>query len=271
MRPQSVVLRCSIILVLMHLLPASSPLAASGTPGPAGVQASPDLAFDEALAMLRTGVNTGDLETCRKARGLFLGAFLGARSDQARYEYHIALADFRITALAFRSGATAEAEATVLEGERYLDSALSKDPAFGEAYALRAYLKGFEIALHPERAMGLSEAVFQDFGRAEETTPENPRVFLLKGSYFLYVPPAYGGGPEAALPDLLKSETLFLKEKPSNPPEPDWGKEEVYVYLGLAHKQKGDPVRAEEFFRKALAVNPAFGWARGELEALGKS
>lgn len=261
----------SLILVLMLSFLASSLAGAPATPGPAGAQAPADRAFDEALAKLSAGVNAGDVETCRQARDLFLGALLESRAGQERYEYHIALADLRITALAFRTGATAEAEATVLEGERYLDSALSKDSAFGEAYALRAYLKGFEIALHPERAMGLSEAVFQDFGRAEETAPENPRVFLLRGSYFLYVPPAYGGGPEAALPDLLKAEALFLKEKPSKPPEPGWGKEEVYVYLGLAHKQKGDPVRAEEMFRQALAVNPAFGWARGELKALGKS
>ncbi len=270
MKLWSVVLRCFVILVLMLLFLASSP-AAPGTPGPAGVQAPSDRAFDEALAMLRAGVDAGDVETCRKARDLFLGALLGARADQARYEYHVALADFRITALAFRSGATEEAEATVLEGERYLDSALTKDPGFGEAFALRAYLKGFEIALHPERAMGLGEAVFRDFGRAEELEPENSRVFLLKGSYFLYVPPAYGGGPDAALPLLLKAVALFEKGKPADPRKPDWGREEIWLYLGLVYKQKSDPARAEEMFRKALAVNPDFGWAKGELAALGKS
>ena len=261
------------IIVILLLAFLALALLLTGSPA-AETQAraeSPDQVVAEAKAQLKAGLNAGDFGPCRKARDLFLRGLMSAGDKKALFEYYVALADFRIAVLAMRSGLTAEAEAMVGEGRKYLENAAAADPLFGEVFALQGYLAGLEIALHPDRAMSLGMAVFREFAKAEEKGAANPRVFLLKGSYLLYVPEPYGGGPDNALPSLEKSAALFEKEISADPLMPDWGKDEVFLYLGLVFKRKNDPAKAGEMFRKALAVNPDFGWARAELSELEKT
>jgi tetratricopeptide (TPR) repeat protein len=225
----------------------------------------------EAKALLKTGVDAGNSESVGKARDLFLNALMKSPEPSAVLEYYIALADFRLIVLALNSSDPAGADRNLVEGERYLESAMRHDPSFGEAFALYGYFLGLEIAVHPDRAMTLGMKSYQYFAQAEEKSPADPRVHLLRGEYTLYVPEAYGGGPDRALPFLEKAEGLFGREVAGDPLKPDWGKDELYVYLGLAYRRKNDPGKAREMLMKALAVNPDFGWAKAELAALDKS
>lgn len=225
----------------------------------------------EAKALLKTGVDTGNSESVGKARDLFLNALMKSPETSAVLEYYIALADFRLIMLAMRSSDPAGADSSIVEGQRYLESAMRHDPSFGEAFALYGYLLGLETAVHPDRAMTLGMKSFQYFAQAEEKSPADPRVHLLRGGYTLYVPEAYGGGPDRALPFLEKAEGLFGREIAADPLKPDWGKDELYVYLGLVYKRKNDFGKAREMLAKALTVNPDFGWAKAELAALDKS
>ncbi len=225
----------------------------------------------EAKALLKKGVDAGNAETVGKARDLFLNALMKSPETAAVLEYDIALADFRLIVLAMSSSDPAGADRNIVEGERYLESAMRRDPSFGEAFALYGYLLGLETALHPDRAMTLGMKSYQYFAQAEEKSPADPRVHLLHGEYTLYVPEAYGGGPDRALPFLEKAEGLFSREVVADPLKPDWGKDELYVYLGLVYRRKNDLGKAREMLTKALTVNPDFGWAKAELAALDKS
>ena len=225
----------------------------------------------EAKALLKKGVDTGNAETVGKARDLFLNALMKSPENAAVLEYDIALADFRLIVLAMSSSDPAGADRDVVEGERYLESAMRRDPSFGEAFALYGYFLGLETAFHPDRAMTLGMKSYQYFAQAEEKSPADPRVHLLRGGYTLYVPEAYGGGPDRALPFLEKAAGLFDREVAGDPLKPDWGKDELYVYLGLVYKRKNDLGKAREMLTKALTVKPDFGWAKAELAALDKS
>jgi len=224
----------------------------------------------EAKAKLREGVNRRDTEACKSARDQFLGAMLEDKTNKADLAYYVSLADYRLATFAFISGDTAEAGRMIAEGQQYLERALTSFPESGEFLALYGYLLGLEIALHPDRAIALGGKSAQSFGQAEAKEPANPRVHLLKGVYWLYVPEAFGGGPDTALASLEKAEALFAKETVTDPMKPDWGKDEAFLYIGLVYKAKNDPAKARAMFEKTLALNPDFGWARSELASLDK-
>ncbi len=225
----------------------------------------------EAKVLLKAGLDSGNTESIGKARDLFLNALMKSPEPPAVLEYFVALADFRLIVLALGSGDTTGIDPGIVEGQRYLESAMRRDPSFGGAFALYGYFLGLETAAHPDRAMTLGMKSYQYFAQAEEKSPADPRIHLLRGAYTLYVPEAYGGGPDRALPFLEKAEGLFARESVADPLKPDWGKDELYVYLGLVFKQKKDLGKAREMLAKALVVNPGFGWAKSELAGLGKS
>ncbi|MCX6576777.1 MAG: tetratricopeptide repeat protein, partial [Candidatus Aminicenantes bacterium] len=225
----------------------------------------------EAKAKLQAGINTWDLELLKTARNQFINCLLKAKTENASILYHIALTDYRLITFYLSSSNNPEAEKSLAEAQKYLEKAMAADPSFGEADALYACLLGFEIALHPEKAMTLGMSSFGYFSKGFEKDPENPRIHLLKGISLFYTPEAYGGGADNAMASLNKAVGLFEKDVVKDPLKPSWGKEEAYTYLGLAYKQKKDYGKAKEMLKKALEVNPEFGLAMKELSGLEKS
>lgn len=230
--------------------------------------AAPDI--QAAKSKLQAGINTWSLETLKEARDMFIECLMKDKTQNAYLLYYVALADYRLTVFSFSSGDSAEAERYYTEAQQYLEKLMALDPALGEAFALYGYLLGMELALHPDRAMALGPKSFEYFDQAMEKDPSNPRVFLLKGIYQLYVPEAYGGGPASALEFLEKAASLFEKETVADPIKPSWGKDEAYTYLGMVYKKKNELAKAREMLMKALAVNPDFGLAKSELAAMEK-
>lgn len=224
----------------------------------------------EAKSALQTAVDTWDAGLMAEARDRFLGCLLRDKSGNASLAYYVALADYSLATFHLAAGNAAESDPRIAEGEAYLDKALKIRPEFSDALALYGYLLGIEIANHPDRAMGLAMKSYQYFDRAAAADPANPRVFLLRGVYQLYVPEAFGGGPDSSLEYLDKAIALFDKESVADPLTPSWGKDEAFTNAALAHKQKGETAKAVELLKRALEINPKSGRARGELAALEK-
>jgi len=224
----------------------------------------------KAKTTLQAGINTWSLELLQAARDQFINCLMKAKTENAYILYHIALADYRLVTLYLSSKANEEAERSLQEAQKYLEKAMAILPSFGESFALYGYLLGFEIGLHPEKAMTLGTASFDYSSKAFNKDPENPRIHLLKGISLFYTPEAYGGGADNAIESLNKAATLFEKEIVKDPLQPSWGKEEAYAYLGIAYKQKKDMEKAKEMLKKALEINPEFGLAKKELISLEK-
>ena len=259
------------VLFLIFSFAAASSLGNISTSSQAGGNASLGQSVQEAKAKLQAGVNTWDLELLKTARNQFINCLLKAKTENASILYHIALADYRLITLHLSLSDNPEAEKSLIEAQKYLEKAMAVDPSFGEADALYGYLLGFEIALHPEKAMSLGMSSFGYFSKGFEKDPENPRIHLLKGISLFYTPEAYGGGADKAMASLSQASGLFEKDVVKDPLKPSWGKEEAYTYLGLAYKQKKDFGKAKEMLKKALEVNPEFGLAKKELSGLEKS
>jgi tetratricopeptide (TPR) repeat protein len=261
----------SVLFLIFNFAAASPPRNISTSSFQAEGSASLVESVQEAKAKLQAGVNTWDLELLKTARNQFINCLLKAKTENASILYHIALADYRLITFYLSSSNNPEAEKSLAEAQKYLEKAMAVDPSFGEADALHGYLLGFEIALHPEKAMTLGMSSFGYFSKGFEKDPENPRIHLLKGISLFYTPEAYGGGADNAIEPLIKAVGLFDKEVVIDPLKPSWGKEEAYTYLGLAYKQKKDYKKAKEMLKKALEVNPEFGLAMKELSGLEKS
>lgn len=224
----------------------------------------------EAKEMLKKGVNTWNPELMKKARNRLLGLLAKEKKESLYPMYYMALCDFRLATYYLTLNEMDKAEPYIKESQNYLKKAMELDPDFGELDAFYAYMLGFEIALNPEKGMSLGFQTYQYFGKAFEKSPENPRVHYLKGTSDLYTPPEYGGGADAAIRTLTKSVELFEKENIEDPVKPSWGKDEAYMFLGMAHNMKGDNDKAAELFQKALEVNPELELAKDELEKIKK-
>jgi tetratricopeptide (TPR) repeat protein len=249
---------------------AALALAARGPAGPAAGQDSLIQGLLAGQKSLQAGMNAWDPVQFLAARDQFLGLLIGQKDPAKIYPYHVGLADFRLATYYLATGNAAEAGRFAVEGEQYFEMAVKSDPKFAEALALHGYLLGLEAALNPDQAMTYGMKSMEYLNRGLALEPENPRIQYLNGSYLLYVPEAYGGGADRAIKALAKAAALFEKENVKDPLLPSWGKDETLTYLGMAYAKKNDTAQARECFRKALAVNPAFGLAKSELAKIDK-
>ena len=148
-----------------------------------------------------------------------------------------------------------------------LERAVQLRPDNGESHALLGTAYGMSIAANPVRAVWLGPRVMDQEKQARKMSPENPRVLYLDGMSRFYGP-ALLGGKSKALELLLAAEKLFATEaaQPASPVEPRWGRSTCLVYIGRTYEALGKPAEAEEYYRKALALNPHDRLALDELE-----
>jgi tetratricopeptide (TPR) repeat protein len=148
-----------------------------------------------------------------------------------------------------------------------LRRAVQLDSSRGESHALLSTAYGLSIGMQPARAMWLGPRLLDQEKQARKLSPDSPRVLYLLGMNRYYGPSLLGGKSEG-LKLLLAAEKLFEAEagKAGGPFEPRWGRSTCLVYIGKTYETLGKPAEAEEFFRKALKLNPQDKLAKSELE-----
>jgi tetratricopeptide (TPR) repeat protein len=227
-------------------------------------------ALQAAKAELQAGINAWETDHLLKARDMFIGCLLKLDKPNPYFYYYAALADYRLGSIYLASEATADADRFVSEGEDFIGKAIEADPEFGEASSLYGFLLGLEVALHQERAISVGFKSLNLINVGIEKDPSNPRTHLIKGMYLLYVPEAFGGGADNSISALEKALSLFSDKVANDPVKPTWGKDECLAYLGECWHQKGDLIKAREYFKKALDLNPELYYARYLLAEIDK-
>ncbi len=150
-------------------------------------------------------------------------------------------------------------------GEALLDQALAalKGRKDGESLALHGALLGLKIRLAPASGMTLGPRASAFFEQALLAAPESPRVRMLQGLHVLHMPEFFGGGAKAALPLLAEALKAAEAEGPSKDPwVPRWGKAETLAWLAQAEIEAGQVAEAKAHVDRALALDPAYGFAR---------
>jgi len=135
-----------------------------------------------------------------------------------------------------------------------------RDP---DSLALRGACLGLKIGFQPAAAMGLSREAAGLFQEARAAAPSNPRVLLLHAVHVLHTPAFVGGGAKQALPLLEAAARAAQAEAaPSDPWAPGWGRAESLAWLALAQQETGAAAAAKRSLEAALALDPAYGFAR---------
>ena len=185
--------------------------------------------------------------------------------DDAESLYMLAYVDWRLTyALWADESKKADRLALLAEAQTSLETLLALKPDDGEALILLSSVLGATIAHQPERGPTLGSKASQLAARAEKAAPQSPRVALLRGIDMLFMPAMYGGGLNAAATRLEHAKTLFERE-PSTAPWPNWGRTDLYAWLGQVAVKQGDKGRARALYRKALEEEPNAVWIRHKL------
>jgi tetratricopeptide (TPR) repeat protein len=219
--------------------------------------------ISEAKKLIQQGINLASEGDFEQAENI-LSPFTSVGDHQTLTEYYMGYIDYQRGVVIYR--ANEEMAKTYLDSAiEHLENAIRKDDTFAEAHALLSSCYGIEISFSSLKAIWLGPKSGSQMGKARGLAPENPRVALLGAIGTYNTPGLFGGGKEKGLGELKKADSLFAQWKITDSLQPDWGKEQVQAWIGLAYLDQKDTVLARKAFEKALEINPDYGWVRRVL------
>jgi tetratricopeptide (TPR) repeat protein len=231
-----------------------------------GIKAKEKATVDKQILAIKAeqqdAVNRGDLEKLKEISSKLerLSTF---GDKEWLVNYYLALNSYRISTIAYDNKEMSEKY--IESAKEAVQQSIKDKDDFAESHALFSSILGMEIGFKPQLGMINGIQSGNEIEKAKKLTPENPRVYLIDGTGKLYTPAMFGGGIDKAIGLFEKAAELFAKETDTGI-YPDWGKDEVYVWLGNAYKEKKEDSIATAFYKKALEVNPGCGWAREILK-----
>ena len=139
-----------------------------------------------------------------------------------------------------------------------LATAVRLDSGHAESHALLGTLYGMKINGSLLRAIRYGPAVQAHQEQALKSGPSNPRVRYLLGTGQLLTAKDAAARREA-LNTLQAAEKLYITEaqRPAKPFEPRWGYSSCLTFAARACEMLENKVQALEYYRKALAAQPA--------------
>jgi len=177
--------------------------------------------------------------------------------------YYLALNYYRIGTILYEDKEISEKH--IVSAKEAVQKSIAGKDDFADSHALFTSILGMEIGFKPQLAMTNGMQSAKEIEKAKKLDPANPRVYMIDGTGKLYTPKMFGGGVDKAISLFEKSAELFKKEE-NRGIYPDWGRDEVYIWLGNAYKEKKEDSTAIEFYKKALEINPDCGWAKEILK-----
>ena len=163
--------------------------------------------------------------------------------------WNFALNSYRISTIAYDDKEMSEKY--IESAKEIIQKSIKDKDDFAESHALFSSILGIEIDFKPQLGMMNGIQSGKEIEQAKKLAPENPRVYMIEGTGKLYTPAMFGGGVDKAISLFEKAAELFKKEGDKGI-YPDWGKDEVYVWLGNAYKEKKEDSTATIFYKKAL-------------------
>ena len=153
---------------------------------------------------------------------------------------------------------TLAADAAMEAALAALQTAVKLDERHAESHALLGTLYGMKI----NGNLAAWRAVWTARGKASEEGAGVRRPGSARALSAGHVPVSHGqetGGWQEALATLLSAEKLFAAEaqRAAGPLEPRWGRSSCLTFIGRTYERLGQRAEAADYFRKALAENPA--------------
>ncbi len=143
---------------------------------------------------------------------------------------------FMYTLASYSDTSNVKKDSYLDKADAFLQTADSLMPENSEIYTLKGMIAQARLQIDPmNRWMKYGVEADNNFKKAIESDPMNPRPEYLIGIGLYYTPAQFGGGPGAAKPVLEKSLEKFNNFIPENEFMPDWGREMVE---GLLNQMK---------------------------------
>lgn len=155
-----------------------------------------------------------------------------------------------------KAGAEQHMEAAVKMLEQITDPAWEAEAWGLEGYALNQLIgaKGMEVAMeYGPKSAGL-------LARAGGMAPDNPRILFFRGVSLVTTPEQWGGDLAQGAKLLELATAAF--EHPAKNAQVRWGQGESLVWLGIAKQKIGDAAAARTAWKKALELEPNYGWVK---------
>lgn len=150
-------------------------------------------------------------------------------------QYHAA---FQNAIIASEKKDTAAANKMISKAEGYIKTALALNENESEIVLLSAMIQGIKIGIHPELGATLGPEVMKGYAKAKKLNPENPRVYLVMGESYTYMPEEAGGGMKLAKATLEIARAKFEKDTHEDAAWPTWGKDRTIKLLAEIDSKK---------------------------------
>jgi tetratricopeptide (TPR) repeat protein len=148
--------------------------------------------------------------------------------------------------------------------EKMTDSLLERHPDDPRILALRGALYGFRMNYQPQKIPFIGPKSLSYIQQAIEKGPECPQAWAEAGNKDWYMPALFGGSRERALQEYEKA--IGLMEKNPGSIRGSWYYLNINMILAGWYAQQSRTFAANEIYRKLLAMEPDFNWARQELK-----
>jgi tetratricopeptide (TPR) repeat protein len=218
------------------------------------------LAFGWMAVSLSLGAGT--LEEARNkqdraALEKIAAALAGAAEKQpqnAEAQYRLAEAESYLAEVALEVRDKVGAKTAAETGIRAAERAVALKPKVAEYHRVLGTLCGQIIPSNVLLALRYGPCAREAIDKAVELDPKSSKAYLSRGVGNYYLPPAFGGGVEAAIRDFEKATQL------------DPGSADAHLWLGIALRKARRNAEARKALARSLELNPQRIWAKQQLE-----
>jgi len=224
-----------------------------------GSTQSVDELVKEGKKLVEQGNITFQESVLVNARGLFERAAL---SDPENYlaNYYTGYTDYRLATYYMKNKDNTKFKQYIKSSEKILRTLTRKNDADAESLSLLATVLGIQISLDPDLGQLIGQEAAILISKSLKISPENPRVLLHAGISKLNTPEFFGGSKEKALEYFKHSVNIF--EKINKEKAINWGQLDALAWLGIAYTRLEKYDSAISAFKRALEIEPEFGWVK---------
>jgi len=140
---------------------------------------------------------------------------------------------------------------------------LKTDPDNPAYLALRGALYGFRISYQPQKSPFLGPKALKKVNEALEKGPDCPQAWIESGNKDWWMPEIFGGSRVKALAGY--ENAIRLMEKDPALTNENWYYLNVNMILANWYEARGRTFDAREIYRKMVAFEPDFTWAKEKL------
>jgi len=220
--------------------------------------------LNEGLEKSKTAYFNYSTEQFTEARTILEKAFYEDESDLLPL-YYITLIDYKLLEMSMRSSGENLFDIYYETALKNADK-LERDKNFSaDGKILTAAIYMIKIATSPMSAVMLSPKIHSLLDDAQEIAPSKPYSYVIRGMMKYNTPGIFGGSYEDALKNFNYAAKLFEKDENKNSINPVWGYAETFVWIGRTQEKLDDHTAAAFAYRKALSIEPEYGWVKYSL------